>query len=135
MTCRNYVPENVRFLGILANNGIRGRFRNRSEDNHDRGGKDMEQTSISNKEVSFKIKKSSCDVARRRRRPSDWLSRCLESCSPTPGMNHGKGPPPCHSGYRSMIITTLTRVRLLLNRIRDRGPSRGGRRGRSIVQE
>lgn len=33
---------------------------------------------------------------------------CLKSSSPMPGMNHGKGPLPCHSGYRSMIITTLT---------------------------
>lgn len=60
---------------------------------------------------------------------------CLKSSSPTPGMNHGEGPLPCHSSYRSMIITTLTWVRLLLNRIRDRGPSCGGRRAQSILQE
>ena len=42
---------------------------------------------------------------------------------------------PCHNSSRSMIITTLTRVRLLLNRIRDRGPSHSGRGAQSIPPE
>lgn len=36
------------------------------------------------------------------------LGTSLESSSPMLGMNHGKGPLPCHSSYRSMIITALT---------------------------